>query len=173
MENKKKKFRFNIIDAVVIVLILAVIAFFALKFIDFGEGSFVSTGSSDRVRYVVEVDVMKKEMYEAIAAELPAQMISNGAYSDGYIVSAEAVPCQVDEIEFRDTANQTVLYHAVTDDEYVSVRFVCEAGFLDGTLLNNVGAQEIRIGRANYVKTKNIEVVGTIISLEYIEEPAA
>ena len=173
MENKKKKFKFNIIDVVVIVVILAVIAFFAVKFIDFGEGSFASVGSSDRVRYVVEVETMKKEMYEAIAAELPTQMISNGAYSDGYIVSAEAEPCQVTEIEYQDSGNPTVLYRVEPTEEYVTVRFTCEAGFLDGTLLNNVGSQEIRIGRPNYVKGKNIEVVGTIISLEYIEEPAA
>lgn len=173
MENKKKKFKFNIIDVIVIVVILAVAAFFVIKFIDFGDGSFVSVGSSDRVRYVVEVDVMKKDVFDAIAAELPTQMISNGAYSDGYIVSAEAEPCTVSEIEYRDSGNQTVLYHAAPDREYVTARFTCEAGILNGTLLNNVGAQEIRIGRAHYIKGKNIEVVGSIISLEYIEEPAA
>lgn len=173
MENKKKKIRFNVIDVIVIVVILAVAAFFVLKFIDFGEGSVVSVGSSARVRYVVEVDVMKKDVYEAIAEELPTQMISNGAYYDGYILSVEATPCPVNEIEYRDSGNQTVLYHAAPDREYVTVRFTCEAGLLNGTLLNNVGAQEIRIGRAYYVKGKNIEVVGNIVSLEYLEEPAA
>ena len=170
MENKKKKFRFNIIDAIVIVVILAIAAFFAVKFIDFGAGSFVSIGSSEQVRYVVEVEVMKKEMYEEILKELPAQMIANGAYCDGHIISAEAEPCTVTDIEFKDSGNPLSLYHVVPTDEYVTVRFTCEAGLLNGTMLNNVGSQEIRIGRPNYVKGKNIEVVGTIISLEYLGE---
>ncbi len=170
MENKQKKFKFNIIDAVVIVVIIAVAAFFAIKFIDFGDGSVASVGTSDQVRYVVEVDAMKKDVYEAMVAELPAQMIANGAYTSGYIVSAEALPCSLTEIEYKDSNNQTVIYHIDPNGEYVKVRFTCEAGLLDGTLLNNVGSQEIRIGRPNYVKGKNIEVVGTIISLEYIED---
>ena len=97
-------------------------------------------------------------------------MIANGAYCDGYIVSAEAEPCEVTDIEFKDLGNQTTLYHVAPDEEYVTVRFTCEAGLLEGTMLNNVGSQEIRIGRPNYVKGKNIEVVGSIVALEYIEE---
>ena len=170
MENKKKKFRFNIIDVIVIVVILAIAAFFAMKFIDFGDNAYVSVGSSDRVRYVVEVDVMKKSVYEELVKELPTQMIANGAYCDGYVLSAEAEPCEVTDIEFKDLGNQTTLYHVAPTEEYVTVRFTCEAGLLKGTMLNNVGSQEIRIGRPNYVKGKNIECVGTIVSLEYIEE---
>lgn len=173
MENNKKKFRFNIIDAVVILVILAVAAFFVLKFVDFGDNAFVSVDSSVKVSYVVEVDAMKKDVYDAIVGELPTQMISNGAYSDGYIVSAECEPCIVDEIEYRDNGNQTVLYHITPTEEFVTARFTCEAGLLDGTLLNNVGSQEVRIGRPHYIKGKNIEVVGTIVSLEYVPEPAA
>ena len=171
MENNKKKFKFNIIDAVVIVIILAVAAFFVIKFVDFGDGSFVSVDSSTSVRYVVEVQAMKRELYDEIVKELPSQMISNGAYSEGYIVSAEAEPCAITDIEYKDSGNPTVTYHiAPQEGEYVTARFTCEAGLLDGTLLNNVGAQEIRVGRANFVKGKNIEVVGTIISLEYLED---
>lgn len=173
MENNKKKFKFNIIDAVVILVILAVAAFFVLKFVDFGDGAFISVGSSDQVVYVVEVDAMKKDVYESIAAELPTQMIANGAYTDGYIVSAECEPCAVESIEFQDTGNQSVRYHISPEDEYVTARFTCEAGLLNGTLLNNVGSQEVRVGRPHYVKGKNIEVVGTIVSLEYVGEPAA
>ncbi len=170
MEKQKKKFRFNIIDVVVIVVILAIGAFFAIKFIDFGPGSFVSIGSSEQVSYVVEVEAMKKEMYEEILKELPCQMIANGAYCDGYILSAEAEPCTVTDIEFKDSGNPLALYHVAPTDEYVTVRFTCKAGLLNGTMLNNVGSQEIRIGRPNYVKGKNIEVVGTVISLEYLED---
>ncbi|MBR6521862.1 MAG: DUF4330 domain-containing protein [Oscillospiraceae bacterium] len=172
MENNKKKFKFNVIDLIVIVVVLAIVAFFAVKFIDFGPSSFVSIGSSEQVRYVVEVEVMKKEMYDEIVKELPAQMIANGAYCDGYIISAEAEPCTVTDIEFKDSGNPLSLYHVVPTDEYVTVRFTCEAGLLNGTMLNNVGSQEIRIGRPNYVKGKNIEVVGTIISLEYLGDAA-
>ncbi len=172
MENKKKKFKFNIIDVVVIVVILAIAAFFAMKFIDFGDNSYVSIGTSDKVRYVVEVEVMKKDMYDELIKELPAQMIANGAYCDGFIVSAECEPCTVTDIEFKDSGNPLANYHVVPTDEYVTVRFTCEAGLLEGTMLNNVGSQEIRIGRPNYVKGKNIEVVGTIISLEYLGDAA-
>ena len=66
MENNKKRFKFNVIDLIVIVVVLAIAAFFAVKFIDFGPSSFVSIGSSEQVRYVVEVEVMKKEMYDEI-----------------------------------------------------------------------------------------------------------
>jgi hypothetical protein len=99
-------------------------------------------------------------------------MIANGAYCDGYIISAEAEPCNVTDIEFKETGNPLTLYHVAPSEEYVTARFTCEAGLLNGTMLNNVGSQEIRIGRANYVKGKNIEVVGTIISLEYLGDAA-
>ena len=164
MENKMRKFRFNIVDVVVIVVILAVVAFFAIKFISFEETQ--PNAGAQRIRYTVRVDAMSREMYEEIAAKLPMQMLSNGNYIDGYVQSAEAVPCEVSEIEVRDGQNQTSVYHISPDGEYVTVDFYCEGTIEDGKLLNTVGTQEVRIGRTHYVKSNDVEVVGTVTSVE-------
>ena len=164
MENKTKKFKFNIIDALVIVVILAVIAFFALKFIDFEQAT-PSTGTQ-KIEFVVQIDAMSKEMYEEIAPQLPAQMISNGKYIEGYIQSCESEPCNISDIEVCDWQNQTRVYHMEPEGEYVTVRFYCQAQMETDSLLNTVGSQEVRVGRTHYVKSNDFEVVGTVISVE-------
>lgn len=163
MENQKKKFKFNIVDAVVIVVILAVAAFFIMKFIDFRQVQ-PDTGAQ-KLRYTVRVDAMPRDMYEEIAAQLPAQMISNGGYISAYVQSAEAEECTVSDIEFKDSQNQLSAYHVEPNGDYVTVIFSCEAD-TDNSILNQVGSQEVRVGRSHYVKTHDAEVLGTIVSLE-------
>lgn len=163
MENQKKKFKFNIVDAVVIVVILAVAAFFIMKFIDFRQVQ--PDMGAQKMSYTVRVDAMPRSMYEEIADKLPAQMISNGGYINGYVQSAEAEECGVTDIEFKDSQNPLSCYHVTPADDYVSVIFYCEAN-IDNSILNQVGSQEVRVGRSHYVKTHDVEVMGTIISVE-------
>jgi hypothetical protein len=163
METKQKKFRFNIIDVVVILVIVAVIAVFAVKFIDKRETA--SYAGVKTVEYTVVCDAVPKEMYEAIAATLPAQMAASGKYVSGTVLSAEAEPCQVKELEVKDIGNQNRTFIVEPQEEYCIVRFNCTADLDSASILNELGTQEIRVGKTHYVKTDTIELVGTIVSM--------
>jgi len=168
MEKQKKKFRFNIIDAVIILVVLAVAAVFAVKFIDFEQAQ--PAVGTQTIQFNVRVEAMTRSMYEEIQDKVPAQMISNGNYVKGWIRSSEAEPIEVSDVEVMDTANQTRLYHVAPLEEYVAVTFFCEAELAEGALLNTLGSQEIRVGRLHYLKSADIEFVGTVVSLDRVTE---
>lgn len=167
METKQKKFKFNIVDVVVIIIVIAVIAVFAMKFIDKRQ---TATGGGVRnVEFTVVCDAMAKELYEAAVETLPAQMAASGQYVNGTVVSAKAEPCRVKEIEVRDVGTQNRTYILEPDGEYYTVTFTCTAQLDAASVLNELGTQEIRIGKTHYVKTDTIEFVGTISSFKVTE----
>lgn len=167
METKQKKFKFNIIDVVVIVIVIAVIAVFAMKFIDKRQTS--ASGTIKNVEYTVICDAMPKELYEAAVATLPSQMAASGKYVNGTVVSAQAEPCRVKEIEVRDVGTQNRTFILEPDGEYYTVAFSCTAQLDSSSILNELGTQELRIGKTHYVKTDTIEFVGTISSFKVVE----
>jgi hypothetical protein len=111
---------------------------------------------------------MEKGLYDNIAACLPAQMANSGKYIDGHITAVSSEPCDLEYEEVSSPVNYSLKgYVKVPEDkEHVTAYFTCDASVDQNDLLNMVGTQEIRLGRSNYVKGVDFEVVGTIISLE-------
>ena len=96
MEEKRRR-RLNIVDIVVILVILAVAVFFGWKLThrSSGSGAAVRPGT---IRFVVEVDGLRKDLYEETAALVPCQMAASGSLVDGYILETWGNPCTVERI---------------------------------------------------------------------------
>lgn len=163
--KKERSWKFNVIDWGIVVVILAVIAFFCWKFL--APDKSIVPEKKGIIRYEVEVPGLEKSMYERIAATIPAQMAASGKLIDGNILSCSATPCEVDYVQVSSPVNVNEIQWVKADPnaEYVTAVFVCEAEFVPDNNLNMVGTQEIRIGRHHYVKSVDIELIGTIIAL--------
>ena len=79
----------------------------------------------------------------------PAQIFNSSKFQNAEITSAEILP--------QDDS---------TDGQRVTVRFVIEAAAKNTTGSFIVGTQEIRIGRDYTVKTVDIEMLGTVSTME-------
>ena len=163
--KKERAWKFNIVDVIVLLVIIAAVVFFAWRSL-FPEKE--EPPVMQVIRYDVEVPGMTRDMYEEVAALIPCQMAASGHWVNGYIRSVDWEPCQVEYIEASSPVNpnETQWIKADPDTEYVTAVFHCEANIEAGDMFNTVGTQEIRVGRSHYLKSVDIELIGTIRSLE-------
>ena len=170
MEEKQKR-RLNIVDIVVILVILAAAVFFGWKLLHRGDGADAPV-KPGTIRFVVEVDALRKDMYDATAAMLPCQMAASGKLVDGFIQDSWANPVTLISVSAKSPVNASkeVELEPEAGVDYVNAYFLCEAGVDLNDKLNLTGTQELRMGRSYYVKSVDFEFNGTIISLEKIEK---
>ena len=168
---EKKKRRLNIVDIVVIVVILLAAAFFAWKMAHRGDDANEPT-LPGTIRFVVEVDALRKDMYDATAVMLPCQMAASGKLVDGFILESWASPVQLISVKAKSPVNASKEVELIPEEgvEYVNAYFLCECDVDLNSKLNLTGTQELRIGRSYYVKSIDFEFNGTIISLEKFEK---
>ena len=166
---EKKKRRLNIVDIVVIAVILAAAVFFGWKLTHRGTDAPASRPGT--IRFVVEVDGLRKDMYDFTAAQLPCQMAASGALVDGHILESWASPVKLISMKAKSPVNASMEEELEAEEgvEYVNAYFLCECGVDLNNLLNITGTQEIRLGRSYYLKSVDFEYSSTIISLEKIE----
>ena len=170
MEQKAKRVgKFNIIDIIAVILILAVLAFAGWKLLsrtgvaDLGEENMV------KVTYVVKCEGVPAELYETCQEHLPSPLMASGALVGGQIESVEKEPYYVlgpDGQWIEDPDHVTLLFTATTETPAGEV------------LTTKVGDQEVRIGKTDYIlKSEYIEFSdGTIVDVQWdvpeAEEPA-
>ena len=166
---EKKKRRLNIVDIVVIAVILAAAVFFGWKLTH--RGTEAPASRPGTIRFVVEVDGLRKDMYDFTAAQLPCQMAASGALVDGHILESWASPVKLISMKSKSPVNASMEEELEAEEgvEYVNAYFLCECGIDLNNLLNITGTQEIRLGRSYYLKSVDFEYSSTIISLEKIE----
>lgn len=175
--NEPKKRKFNIIDLLVLLILLAAVVFFAIKVLKPDAGNDTNSAADPNIataHFTVEVDGMRKEMYDAIASQIPAQMMASGKLTDGRILSVRCEECKVAYLEASNPINAASTGFVVPNDdaEYVNAFFVCDAP-VDLVNENHYSvSQEIRMGRLYYVKTTMFEVAGTVIELTVDGETA-
>ena len=167
---EKKKRRLNIVDIVVIVVILAAAAFFGWKVTH--QTTETTVERKGTIRFVIEVDGLRKDMYDATKAMLPCQMAASGSLVDGYILESWANPVKLLSMKAKSPVNASMEEELEAEEgvEYVNAYFLCECGVDLNNLLNITGTQEIRLGRSYYLKSVDFEYSGTIISVEKIEK---
>lgn len=164
MDNEKAKERrkgkFNIVDAVIIVVVLLLAAFVVYKLTN--KSNYV--GDYQEITYTVRVEAMSKVMYDDIINEIPSQLVASGQYVDGEVVSVECLPCQpeyiIDQYDNR----------IIPSQEYVTVIFTIKARVDMNVLITEVGTQEVRPGRVHIVKTRRFEVNGFIETVTWPDE---
>ncbi len=164
MQKGKKKI--NLVDIIIIVLILAVALFFGMKF--FG-GESAATTKSD-IAFTVLVQGVPKESLDDVKSALPGKQISDGKYIDCEIKSVSSAASKVEKIE-KTNSDPYVKTTILPDqsDEYVDLTFTVNAKVVEASVLTEVGTQEVRVGRSFIVKTKDFELVGTVITLDRAE----
>lgn len=170
MEQKAKRVgRFNIIDIIAVILILAVLAFAGGKLL--GRSGVTDLGEENMVKvtYVVKCEGVPAELYETCQAHLPSPLMASGALVGGQIESVEKQPYYVlgpDGQWIEDPDHVTLLFTAVTETAAGEV------------MTTKVGDQEVRIGKTDYIlKSEYIEFSdGTIVDVQWdvpdTQEPA-
>ena len=184
MEQKAKRIgKLNIIDLIAIVLIVAVLALAAWKFIG-KNGDSISydrpqtkvtyqvkvegvapelyencqDGGMVKVTYVVKCEGVPTELYETCQAHLPSPLMASGALVGGQIEAVEKETYQVLD------ANG----NWVTDPDHVTLIFTVTTTTPTAEVMTTkVGDQEVRIGKTDYIlKSEYIEFSdGTITNV--------
>jgi len=169
--EEKRRHRLNIVDIVVIVVLLAAVVFFAWKLISRNSGS-GTPARPGTIRFVVEVDGLRRDLYDGTAALVPCQMAASGDLVDGHILETWANPVTVISIRAKSPVNSSLEQELVPESglEYVNAYYLCECAVDLNDKLNMAGNQELRLGRSYYLKSVDLEFSGTIISMEKIEE---
>ena len=159
MEHSAKK-KFNIIDIIAVVLILAVLAFGAWKLLGGGDGGAAGEAGMAKVTYVVRCEGVPAELYETCRAHLPSPLMASGALVGGQIESVEMEPYYVlgpDGEWIEDPEHVTLFFTATTETPASEV------------MTTQVGDQEVRIGKTDYIlKSEYIEFSeGTIVDVRW------
>ena len=158
--EEKKAFRigkFNIIDIIAVVLILAVAAYAAVRFLNRGGTIEVPTME---ITYVVRVQNVAAELYENSKENLPSPLMASGARLSGRIESVEATPWLV-------LGPDGEWYE---DPDHVNLYFTCTATVpREEVMTTKVGEQEVRIGKTDYImKSETVEFQnGTVIDVTW------
>ena len=168
--KEKRKVRLNIVDILVIVIIVAAVGILGWRLTH--RNGDTLTSRSGTIRFVVEVDGLRKDLYEGTVALIPSQMAASGSLVDGYILESWANPVKLLSMKAKSPVNASMeeTLEAEEGVEYVNAYFLCECGIDLNNLLNITGTQEIRLGRSYYLKSVDFEYSGTIISVEKFEK---
>jgi len=170
METKPRR-KWNIVDIVIIVIILAAAAFLVFKLVvSKDDGS--AGGRPGTVRFVIEVDGLRSDLYEGTAALIPCQMAASGNLVEGYILETWSNPVTMTAIKAKSPVNASLEQYMEPEEgvDYVNAYYLCEADVDLNDNLNLTGNQEIRLGRSYYLKSVDLELSGTIISMEKFEK---
>ncbi|MBE6933368.1 MAG: DUF4330 family protein [Ruminococcaceae bacterium] len=160
-ENGKIFKKFNIVDAIVVLLVVAVIVAIGWKMI---SASFAAAAEERKAAEMAEAyetlphlifDVVCINQPEEVAKGFVAQMdrpleerqIMNG----GQLVQGYITDCH---------------YELNEETDLCKVYFTCEAVVTEKEGIYSVGTQEVRIGKGYIVKTYEIETSGYVYTME-------
>ena len=151
MEEKKRPAgKFNLIDVIVLVIIVAALVLFGSKVM--GNRGLAESQKS-RIEYTVLVKSVVPEACDAILEykTANAQLMANGSMVDGYVTDITASP----HTEVMAENGAAVRVEDGTMDMVVTIQAA-----VDSTLTNKVGTQEVRVGKSHIVKTVDFELEG-------------
>ena len=103
--KEKSKRKLNIVDVVVIALILAAAVFFGVRMLKDAKPAEERVKRPGVIRFTVEVDGLRKDLYEGIAARIPAQMAASGKLVDGWILDTWSEEVVVERILAKSPVN--------------------------------------------------------------------
>ncbi len=147
--------KFNIIDIVLILILVAAVAFVAVRFLSGSKdtlGSDVALSEPNLVFTVVCEDVS-----EELANNIMASLASADSELDGNIISMtrlfnsnKLVDAKVSAWEYKDGS--------------LCLTMEGNAVYSNGAF--SIGTQEVRIGKVFNVKTLDVEIEGTVYAME-------
>ncbi len=156
----------NIIDLLVILLLIVALALVGWKVLR-KDGA--SNAGRTILTYTVLVENVEPEVYEGIQQYVPGesgigdQLMADGAMVDAYVTDVTAAPHD-DGLTMTDV-NGNQLTFPVQDDA-LDLTFTIQANVVNA-VTNEVGTQEVRIGKTHIVKTVHFELTnGTILTCD-------
>lgn len=164
VDEKGKLFgKLNIIDLLVIILIIAAVIVVGVKVLG---GSDDTDESTTRLTYTVRVTAQNAEVVDRVAEYVNTatgtkdQLMAGGNLLNAYIVDYWTEPTRYNRmssgsVEFYDE-------EIAAAAGLVDICFVIEANVAN-TVTNEVGTQEVRIGKTHIVKTTHMEFSGGVI----------
>lgn len=163
--NEKGKIfgKLNVIDLIALVLIIAVGAFVVLKLSGVQAGA--GLGNATKLTYTVKVTDVDRGIYDSIQKSIPSQLMSSGEMLDAYVVSVEAAPSEGTTLDAAVKNGDQVTLKTKKKDTYDLI-FTIEAN-VKNTVTNELGTQEVRVGKSHIVKTSQFELEkGVILTCE-------
>lgn len=147
--EQKKAFRigkFNIIDIIAAVLLLAVAVYGCARLLNRGGSIEIPT---TEITYVVRVQNVATELYENAKENLPSPLMASGTRLSGQIESVEMKP-------FLTLGPDGEWYE---DPDHVNLYFTCTATVpKEDVMTTRIGEQEVRIGKTDYImKSEAVE----------------
>lgn len=161
--------KFNIIDLLAIVLILAAAVVLVGKVMDNRNAT---EHAQMNLRYTVQVKNVDANVCRAVRAiSLPDQLMASGELVSGYVTAVREVAAQEPVFQFTEN-DEGVLEVTKGINEGFDLLFTVEA-YISDRVSNELGTQEIRIGKEHILKTCNFEFEsGTIVSCEWLDTGA-
>ncbi len=157
IDEKGKLFgKLNLIDLLVLILIVAAVVVVGMKVLGGGEEAAPVT----QLTYTVRVTARNEKLVEQLAQYVDTatgrrdQLMAGGNMVDAYVVDFWTEPTK-----YNRTGNYSIeVYDAqqAADAGLTDICFVIEAN-VSNAVTNEVGTQEVRIGKAHIVKTAHIE----------------
>ena len=163
VDEKGKLFgKLNIIDLLVVVLLIVAVALVATKLL--GKDSAGSVGTTV-LTYTVKVEGVDPQVYEGVRDYIPSdgtgdQLMANGEMADAYVTGVSAVPHE-GGITMTDVNGTTLTFP--TEEDTLDLTFTIQANVVNA-VTNEVGTQEVRIGKTHIVKTVHFELTNGIIT---------
>lgn len=152
--------KLNIIDLLVVILLIALVAALGIKIVRQGDAGVTGT---TKLTYTVKVSGVEPEVYQSILKNIPGQLMASGELLDATVVSVKATPCE-NEASI-DTSGGTL--DITMRDDLLDLVFTIEAN-VTNTVTDELGTQEIRIGKSHIVKTTKFELSnGVILSCQW------
>ncbi len=159
IDEKGKLFgKLNIIDLLVIVLVIAVAVVVGVKFLG-GRSLGINASSASKLTYVVHVTAWDTEAVEKVDEFVDAktgkkdQLMAGSSLMNAYIVDYWTAPTQ-----YNRSINGNIQLldpEAAAEAGLVDVYFKIEASVAN--FVNEVGTQEVRIGKTHIVKSAHLE----------------
>ncbi len=144
----------NIIDLMAILVVVALVLFVGMRLIQ--PDNNVQKLS---LVYTVKVSNVEEDVWESMQeVTLPDQLMASGELLDAYVTSVEAIESEDTTYELVD-ANEL----QVVKEDTVDLIFTIEASVPDN-VKNEVGTQEVRIGKRHIVKTEHFEFEKGIVT---------
>ena len=153
----------NIIDLLVILLLIVAVALIGWKVLK-KDGA--SNANRTILTYTVEVKGVDQEVYEGIQAYVPGesgvgdQLMANGEMVDAYVTSVTAAPHE-GGLTMTDVNGNKLTFPM--EDDTLDLTFTIQANVVNA-VTNEVGTQEVRIGKTHIVKTVHFELTNGIIT---------
>ena len=165
MSEAKKKRGLNPIDVLIVVVIVALLGLGGYKLLNRDNGVAAPTTP---ITYTVLCSGVEPEVYESIQEHIPSQLMASGEMLDGQVVAVTAEPHT--PALLLDSSDNTV---AVEKEGLLDLTFTIEAN-VKNPITNEVGTQEVRIGKLHTVKTVYFELAnGITLTCEWGEAGAA